>query len=126
MSNFIARPPRFRRALALAAALAAVAALAALAAGCSSSTSSSPKPPASATHLEQTNLTVASVPAEGAAGLYIALNQGLFAKVGLHVKIEPIADPTAVVPDMLHGSVQVASGQYVTYIAAAAAGVVKM
>jgi NitT/TauT family transport system substrate-binding protein len=125
MSNFIARTPRFRRALALAAA-AALAVVAALAAGCSSGSSSSSKPPASSTHLEQTNLTVASVPAEGAAGLYIALNQGLFAKAGLHVKIEPIADPTAIVPDMLHGSVQVASGQYVTYIAASAAGVVKM
>jgi NitT/TauT family transport system substrate-binding protein len=120
MSDFSMRSRRSRTVLALA----GVAALGGTAAGCSSSSSS--KPPASSTHLEQTNLTVASVPAEGAAGLYIAVNQGLFAKAGLHVKIEPIADPTAIVPDMLHGSVQVASGQYVTYIAASAAGAVKM
>jgi NitT/TauT family transport system substrate-binding protein len=73
-----------------------------------------------------TDLTVAAVPAEGAAGLYIAQDDGLFKKAGLHVTIEPTENPEAVIPAMLHGSVQVLSGQYQTYIAATAAGIADM
>jgi NitT/TauT family transport system substrate-binding protein len=75
---------------------------------------------------ELTSLTVMAVPAEGAAGLYIAQDDGLFQKAGLHVTIKPTENPTADIPALLHGSVDVLSGQYTTYIAATAAGVAKM
>jgi NitT/TauT family transport system substrate-binding protein len=97
----------------------ALVAAAVLVAGCGGS-----KPAVSAlAGPEKANLVVAAVPGEGAAGLYIAEDQGLFAKVGLHVKIEASTSSSTVVPDMLHGSVDVASGQYTTYIAAYAAGI---
>jgi NitT/TauT family transport system substrate-binding protein len=79
-----------------------------------------------ATKPELTDLTVVAVPAEGAAGLYIAQDDGLFQKAGLHVTIKPTENPTADIPALLHGSVDVLSGQYTTYIAATAAGVAKM
>ena len=79
-----------------------------------------------ATAPELTNLTVMAVPAEGAAGLYIAQDDGLFQKAGLHVTIKSTENPTADIPALLHGSVDVLSGQYTTYIAATAAGVAKM
>jgi NitT/TauT family transport system substrate-binding protein len=75
---------------------------------------------------EQTNIVVAAVPAEGAAGLFIAQEQGLFAKAGLHVTITATENPPADIPAMLHGTVDVLSGQYTTYIAADAAGAARM
>jgi NitT/TauT family transport system substrate-binding protein len=74
-----------------------------------------------ATAPELTDLTVMAVPAEGAAGLYIAQDDGLFQKAGLHVTIKPTENPTVDIPALLHGSVDVLSGQYTTYIAATAA-----
>jgi NitT/TauT family transport system substrate-binding protein len=75
---------------------------------------------------EQSSLVVAAVPGEGSAGLYIAQDQGLFTRAGLHVTIEPVTSSSVVIPAMLHGRVQVAAGQYTTYIAATAAGVAAM
>ena len=75
---------------------------------------------------EKKNLTVAAVPGEGAAGLYIAQEKGLFGKQGLHVTIQTVTSSSTVIPAMLHGSVDVASGQYTSYITAAAAGIAKM
>ena len=75
---------------------------------------------------EKTSIVVMAVPAEGAAGLYIAQDDGLFAKAGLHVTIKPTEDPTADIPALRHGSVDVLSGQYTTYIAADAAGIARM
>jgi NitT/TauT family transport system substrate-binding protein len=72
--------------------------------------------------LEKTHLTVAAVPAEGAAGLYIAAERGLFARQGLHVTIVPTTSAGAVIPQLLHGSVDIDSGQWSTAIAAQAAG----
>src|ERR1039457_4239351 len=67
---------------------------------------------------EKRDLVVAAVPGEGAAGLCIAQEKGLFAKQGLHVTIQPVTSSSTVIPAMLHGSVDVASGQYTSYIAA--------
>jgi NitT/TauT family transport system substrate-binding protein len=72
------------------------------------------------------DVVVAAVPGEGAAGLYIAQEKGLFARAGLHVTIEPVTSSSTVIPAMLHGSVDVASGQYTSYIAADAAGIARM
>lgn len=73
-----------------------------------------------------TSLVVAAVPGEGSAGLYIAADQDLFAKNGLKVRIEPVTSAATVIPAMLKGQVQVAAGQYTTYVAARAAGVAQM
>jgi NitT/TauT family transport system substrate-binding protein len=75
---------------------------------------------------EKPGLVVAVVPAEANAGLYIAQAKGLFTRAGLHVTIRPIVSAGAVIPAMRRGSVDVAGGGYVSYIAAAAAGVAKM
>jgi NitT/TauT family transport system substrate-binding protein len=90
-----------------------------LAAGCSSGTA---RPASSASGLEKTHLTVAAVPAEGAAGLYLAQEQDLFARQGLHVTIVPTTSAGVVIPQLLHGSVDIDSGQWATAIAAQTAG----
>ena len=79
-----------------------------------------------APRLEKTNLVVDAVPGEGAAGLFIAEREGLFAKAGLHVKIVPVISSTGVLPAMEKGTVDIASGQYTSYIAADAFGQAKM
>jgi NitT/TauT family transport system substrate-binding protein len=112
----------FRRAFAVPviAALAAVPAAALAAAGCASTTTRH------SAGLEKKDLVVAAVPAEGAAGLYIAQDEGLFARAGLHVTIETTEDTNADIPALVHGSVDVLSGQYTTYIAADATGLARM
>jgi NitT/TauT family transport system substrate-binding protein len=75
---------------------------------------------------EKPDLVVATVPSEANAGLYIAQAKGLFTKVGLHVTIKPVVSAAAVIPAMLHGSVDATGGGYVSYIAADAAGIARM
>jgi NitT/TauT family transport system substrate-binding protein len=103
-------------------AVAAMTAVAAASAGCGSTRASV----AGSAGPEKRDLVVAAVPGEGAAGLYIAQDQGLFAKVGLHVTIKTVTTSDAVIPDMRAGAVDVASGQYTSYIAADAKGVARM
>jgi NitT/TauT family transport system substrate-binding protein len=113
-----AAPPRLplRRVLAGTTAVGAIMALAA----CGSTATAKASGP------EKKDLVVAAVAGEGAGGLYIAQDKGLFAKAGLHVKIEPVISALTVIPGMLHGSIDVSSGQYPSYIGADAAGIAKM
>ena len=92
----------------------------ALATGCGtvSTTTSAPAQP----DPELTDITVAALPTADLAGLYIAQDQGLFARQGLHATIEPIASSQAVIADQLKGQVDVSAGSYISYIAAQAAG----
>jgi NitT/TauT family transport system substrate-binding protein len=76
-----------------------------------------------ASKIEKPDLVVGAVPAESAAALYIAQEQGIFAAHGLHVRIAAIASTSDVIPDMLHGDIDIASGQFPGFIAAQAAGV---
>jgi NitT/TauT family transport system substrate-binding protein len=71
---------------------------------------------------EEPNVTVAAIPAADLAGLYLAQDDGLFARQGLHVTIEPIPSSQAVIADQLKGQVDISAGSYVAYIAAQAAG----
>jgi NitT/TauT family transport system substrate-binding protein len=73
-----------------------------------------------------TSLVVAAVPGEGSAGLYIAQDQGLFRKAGLKVTIEPVTSSATAIPAMVHGQVQIAAGQYTSYVAAQADGAAPM
>lgn len=68
------------------------------------------------------DITVAALPSDDLAGLYIAADDGLFAKQGLHVTIEKIASSQAVIAGQLKGEVDIGAGSYVPYIAAQAAG----
>jgi NitT/TauT family transport system substrate-binding protein len=98
----------------------ALSVIAALAAGCSSATST-PSSPTQA-DLQLTDITVAALPATDLAGLYIALDDGLFTRQGLHVTIEPIASSQAIIDEQLKGQVNISGGSYIPYIAAQAAG----
>jgi NitT/TauT family transport system substrate-binding protein len=65
-------------------------------------------------------ITVAALPSDDLAGLYIAQDDGLFAREGLHVTIEKIASSSAVIAGQLKGEVDVGAGSYVPYITAQA------
>jgi len=95
----------------------------ALASACGSSNSSTTSGSSSSGTLEKTNLVVGAVPAETAAALYLAQERGIFAAHGLHVTVKPITSTLDIIPDMLHGSIDIASGQIPSFITAQAQGV---
>ena len=106
--------PRIRRVTAAVAVTVAAGALAA----CGSSRAST-----GTSAVEKPDLTVAAVPASGAAGLYIAQQDGYFTDAGLHVKIVPVASGGDVVANLVNGSIDVDEGQWTSDIDAQAAGV---
>ena len=73
--------------------------------------------------VEKPDLTVAAVPAAGAAGLYIAAQDGYFTAAGLHVKIVPVASGGDVLASLVNGSVDVDEGQWTSDIDAQVAGI---
>jgi NitT/TauT family transport system substrate-binding protein len=54
--------------------------------------------------------------------MYIAEQRGIFKAHGLHVTIQTIVSTDDVIPDLLHGSVDVAGGQVTSFISAQAKG----
>ena len=116
---------RARRA-SLAAAGVAVAAI--LVAACSSSSSSSAGPVSSASAgagasgtAAGTSIVVGSLPVLDTAGLQVAIKEGFFKQAGLNVTVESVAQSTAAIPDLLHGSIQViGGGNYVSVLEAQA------
>jgi NitT/TauT family transport system substrate-binding protein len=96
------------------------AAVTALAAGCA--TSPGDATAAAALAGENPDITVAAIPSADLAGLYVALDDGLFARQGLHVTIKKIASTKAVIADQLSGQVDIGAGSYVGYISAQAGG----
>jgi NitT/TauT family transport system substrate-binding protein len=85
--------------------------------------------PASATGPgpEKPDITVAALPIVANAPVYIAQQDGLFARAGLHVTIKPVAQSTAATADLLHGSVDVITGaNFVSFFKAQAAGVLSL
>jgi len=98
-----------------------VAVIVALATGCASASggaASGAAPP----QPEKPDITVAAIPAVDLAGLYIAQDEGLFARQGLHVTIKKIPSSQAIISDQLKGQVDISAGSYVAYISAQAAG----
>jgi NitT/TauT family transport system substrate-binding protein len=88
-------------------------------AGCSaggSGTSTSTGP------LESTSIVIDAVPTADAAGLYIAYDDGLFAKQGLKVTIAPINGGEYGMGDLQTGKAQLVEGNYVSFILAQVAG----
>jgi NitT/TauT family transport system substrate-binding protein len=90
-----------------------------LAAGCTSAGGTSVT---SALSPEEASITVAAIPTVDLAGLYVAQDEGLFAKQGLRVTIVKIPSSKAVISDQLAGKVDVSAGAYIGYVAAQAAG----
>ncbi len=90
-----------------------------LVAGCTKAAASAPAPGAVP---EKPDITVAALPAVDLASLYIAQDEGLFARQGLHVTIEKIASSQAIIDSQLGGQVDISAGSYVPYIAAQAGG----
>jgi NitT/TauT family transport system substrate-binding protein len=89
--------------------------------GCSSGgssgiTAASGPPP------EVPSITIDAVPTADAAGLYIAYDEGLFAKQGLTVKIDPIDGGEFGMGDLQDNSVQLVEGNYVSFVLAQIAG----
>jgi NitT/TauT family transport system substrate-binding protein len=72
--------------------------------------------------LEQTTVTVDSVPAAEEAGLYVAQDQGFFAQQGLTVNIRPVPGGEAGIPDLQSGQAQLVGGNYVSFILAQRTG----
>jgi NitT/TauT family transport system substrate-binding protein len=97
-----------------------VSVLMALATGCGTVSSSTPA--AGQPDPGEADVTVAAIPATDLAGLYIAQDQGLFARQGLHVRIEQIPSSQAIIADQLKGQVDISAGSYIAYISAQAAG----
>lgn len=94
---------------------AAAAAVSLLAAGCASANGS-----AAAGSVEKSNLLVAMVPADDTAGWYIAQQEGLFAKQGLHIHIDAAISSQTAIQQQLEGKYDVTDGNYVSYIQAVA------
>ena len=79
--------------------------------GGSSSVSSGPAP-------EQSTIVLDAVPTADAAGIYIALDDGFFAKQGLTVKINTINGGELGMADLQDGKAQLVEGNYVSFILA--------
>jgi NitT/TauT family transport system substrate-binding protein len=104
----------------LAPCISVVIALSALSAGCSSQPHIAAD--SALTQPEEPSITVAALPTDDLAGLYIAQDDGLFAKQGLRVTIEKISSSQAIITDQMKGQVDISAGSYVAYIEAQAAG----
>jgi NitT/TauT family transport system substrate-binding protein len=89
--------------------------------GCATTPSSATFAAASS-RLEQPDITVAAIPSVDLAGFYVAQDEGLFVKAGLHVTIKKIPSSKAVIAAQLTGQVDISAGSYVGYLAAQAAG----
>jgi NitT/TauT family transport system substrate-binding protein len=89
----------------------------ALLAGCSGASSGAGGGP-----LESSAIVIDAVPTADAAGLYIAYDDGFFAKQGLTVKIVPINGGEYGMGDLQTGKAQLIEGNYVSFILAQVAG----
>jgi len=104
---------------------------------CSSSTSTSPASSSTPTShasasasssatgspATMTNVVVGSLPVLDTAGLQVAIKEGFFTQAGLNVTVKSVAQSTAAIPDLLHGSIDViGGGNYVSFLEAQAHG----
>jgi NitT/TauT family transport system substrate-binding protein len=92
-------------------------------AACSSSSSSPPAGPAAQ---QKMNVVVGVLPAVNTASLYLAIKEGFFAQAGLVVTPKRLATSTEAIPSMLHGAIDISSGNMDSYLAAEASGAVSL
>ncbi|MEV0617902.1 ABC transporter substrate-binding protein [Nonomuraea sp. NPDC050404] len=81
---------------------------------------------ASSGGLEKTELLIGVVPVASSASLFIAEKRGFFKEEGLTVKTEIIQAPTAVMPKILNGSMDVFLGSYVSFMTINDSGAAKL
>ena len=91
-----------------------------------SASSSSTAPESSSTAPELSSITVGVLPAVNTATLYLAIKEGYFSQVGLTVTPQQLAVSTEAIPGLLHGTLDISSGNLDSYIAADAAGVLPL
>src|SRR5580698_9213631 len=72
--------------------------------------------------LETSSIVIDAVPTADAAGLYIAADDGFFAKQGLTVKIDAINGGEYGMGDLQTGKAQLIEGNYVSFVLAQVAG----
>lgn len=106
-----------RRIRGRAVAMAAAAAVAVVATACGSTAAGEPAAPQSPA------IVIGLLPAIGSAPVFIAQDDGLFKKAGLHVTVKQLGAPPTVLPALLHGTINVLEYQWTTIIAAEEAGV---
>jgi NitT/TauT family transport system substrate-binding protein len=76
---------------------------------------------------EKPSITVAALPIVANAPAFIAEQEGLFRQQGLDVTIKPVAQSTAAIADLLHGSVDVITGaNYVSFFKAEDSGILSL
>jgi NitT/TauT family transport system substrate-binding protein len=78
--------------------------------------------PAAAPQAEDPNITIAAVPSADLAGVYIAQDDGFFARAGLHVTIVKVPSSQAIIAEQLAGKIDLSAGAYTPYISAEATG----
>src|SRR5580698_425028 len=91
-----------------------------------SASSSSTAPESSSTAPELPNIKVGVLPAVNTATLYLAIKEGYFSQVGLTVTPVQLAVSPDAIPGLLHGTLDISSGNLDSYIAADAAGVLPL
>ena len=78
---------------------------------------------ATGTSASTTSIVVGSLPLVDTAGLQVAIKEGYFAQAGLNVTVKSVAQSTAAIPDLLHGSIDIiGGGNYVSFFEAEAHG----
>jgi NitT/TauT family transport system substrate-binding protein len=77
---------------------------------------------ATATMSEGTDITIAAVPSADLASVYIAQDDGFFAKEGLRVNLVKVPSSQAIIAEQLAGKIDLCAGAYTPYISAEAAG----
>jgi NitT/TauT family transport system substrate-binding protein len=73
-----------------------------------------------------THLTVGVLPIVDTVSLFVAIKDGYFRQQGLSVTPKVLTAGTDAIPDMVAGSIDITSGNYVSFIVATAHGVVKI
>ncbi len=91
----------------------AAAAVIAVLAGCSAASQGSGS---GGGKLEKTNITVDAFQAIDSAGLFVALQQGLFKQQGLNVTIKQTTTSQSAIDGQLKGQYDITSADYVTYV----------
>ena len=102
--------PRRRSACIIAAGLATLWATAA----CGGSAQPGTSTASTGTGLEKTHLVVGVLPVVDDAPLFLAIKNGYFKQQGLTVTPQIIPQSTLAIPDMLHGTVDITTGNYVS------------
>jgi NitT/TauT family transport system substrate-binding protein len=74
-----------------------------------------------------TAITVGALPIVDDVPVYLAQQEGYFRQQGLDVTIKTVAQSTAALPDLLHGSVDIITGaNYVSFFRAQAKGIISL